>query len=446
MIRTSSLATRLLLFFGLLGVLVLVASGYLLSALFTDYVHRSYAAQLQVHLESIAAASAVDAEGRVSLQRELPDSRFQEPLSGLYWQLEAAGQTLRSRSLWDEKLVLPALAATTDTQSFEIAGPAGQSLSAVARRLSFDGSPGQVVIAVAGDRSELDLEIERFNRFVAVILAVIAAGLLVSTVLVLKIGLRPLGLIGRRLADIRSGRRERLDDPYPSEVQPLVDELNALILQQAQVVERARTAIANLSHGLKTPLSVLKLEAERGEGELAELVRKQTPVMGEQVERHLARGRAVAAGRQLGVRTELGPVFDGLMRVLLRLYAERDLEWRIDCPTALAFRGERQDLEEMLGNLLENACKWTRSRVEVGAVALGGGRLEIVVLDDGAGIDDADKALAQERGRRFDERVPGSGHGLAIVRDIAELYGGGLDLQDAAGGGLRASLTLPAAD
>jgi signal transduction histidine kinase len=387
----------------------------------------------------------VQDDGRISLLRDLPDGRFQEPLSGLYGQIDVGGQSLRSRSLWDEQLNIPDFPSGSGVHNFDLTGPAGQKLKATARRLSFDGVVGPAVVAVAGERTELDREIARFNRIVSLILGAIAAGLVVSTALVLKIGLRPLGLIGRRLGEIRSGRRERLEDAYPSEVQPLVDELNALIEQQAQVVARARTAVANLSHGLKTPLSVLTLEAGRGEGPLADAVRKQTAAMRGQVERHLTPGRAVAAGQQLGVRTEVRAVLDGLRSVLTRLYAEREIEWHIDCEAALAFRGERQDLEEMLGNLLENACKWTRTRVEVGVTAAGGDKLEIAIRDDGPGIDDADKVKAQERGQRLDEQVPGSGHGLAIVHEIAELYGGGLDLADAEGGGLRATLSLPLA-
>jgi signal transduction histidine kinase len=210
------------------------------------------------------------------------------------------------------------------------------------------------------------------------------------------------------------------------------------------VVGRARTHVSNLAHFLKTPLSVLASEAAAHPGVLADAVLRQVSVMRRQVDHYLARARAAGALDVLGNRTNVKPVIDDLARVLARIHAAQGVSIEVDVPRDLAFRGERQDLEEMAGNLIDNACKWARARVRVSAEKNSGAQFEIRVGDDGLGIDPEERALVGERGERLDETVPGSGLGLAIVRDIAKLYGGSLALGDSPLGGLEARLTLPA--
>ncbi len=248
-----------------------------------------------------------------------------------------------------------------------------------------------------------------------------------------------------RVVTVRDGSQYRLEGSFPSEVQPLVEEFNTVLTENAAVVERARTQAGNLAHALKTPLSVIANAANAangGAGELAQLVSAQVEVARKQVDYHLSRSRVAASVRLPGARTPVGPVLDGLVRVMRRIHADRDLELVIvPVRQAIDFRGEEQDLQEMLGNLLDNACKWARQRVEV-SCAIDDGRVRIVIDDDGSGIAGEARERVLSRGERADEQVPGSGLGLAIVDDLAQLYDGRVELADSPLGGLRAMLVL----
>ncbi len=260
------------------------------------------------------------------------------------------------------------------------------------------------------------------------------------------VGLLPLRRVSEALARIREGKARRLEGHFPAEIAPLASELNSLIEHCAEVVGRARTHVSNLAHFLKTPLSVLSSEASAQPGPLADAVLRQVTTMRRQVDHYLARARAAGAVDALGNRTPVKPVLDDLARVLSRIHRDRGLEIVVDCPTSLAFRGERQDIEEMAGNLIDNACKWAAKRVEVTARRAQGAQLELRIGDDGPGLDPQERTHVGQRGERLDEGVPGTGLGLAIVNDIAKLYGGALTLDQSALGGLEACLALPAID
>ena len=282
-------------------------------------------------------------------------------------------------------------------------------------------------------------------------LSVGAIGLLVAGLTQVRIGLAPFAQLRSRLAAVRQGLSRRVEGSYPSEVQPLVDDLNALLEDRERSVARAQTKAGDLAHGLKTPLAVLAQEAERagtGEGsELATTVAQQVDRMRRQVDYHLAHARAAASGARLGARCSVEESVEGLVRTLRRLHAERGLVIETEVPVGLAVRVQREDLDEMLGNLLDNACKWTRSRVRLAASAEAAGESEalISVDDDGPGLDPSLQDSVLQRGVRADEASPGSGLGLAIVRDLAELYGGAIAIDRSPEGGLRACLRLPVA-
>jgi signal transduction histidine kinase len=257
------------------------------------------------------------------------------------------------------------------------------------------------------------------------------------------VGLAPLRRLRLALAAVREGRTQTLAGEFPAEVTPLVDELNTVLAQNTEVVLRARTQAGNLAHALKTPLSVLGNAAARQESELARLVAEQVALAHRQVNYHLVRARAAGAARVPGLHTPLQPVAEGLLRVMARVHAGGQLDLVLQ-PLApgLAFRGEEQDLQEMLGNLLDNACKWARHRVELGA-RMHDGQLEISVADDGPGVPPERREAVLGRGTRDDEKVAGSGLGLAIVDDLARLYGGQVALADSPLGGTLARLRLP---
>jgi signal transduction histidine kinase len=252
--------------------------------------------------------------------------------------------------------------------------------------------------------------------------------------------------MGREIADVRRGKAQRLTGRYPSELSPLAAEMNALLDHNQEVVERQRTHVGNLAHALKTPISVMLAEAENHPGPLSEVIARQAETMKDHVDHHLRRARAAARLQGSGERTLVAPVLEELSRTLERIFQDRGvlIEW--DCDPALAFLGERQDLQELAGNVLENACKWCRELVSVEVSAAGPERLKLVVEDDGPGLKPEQRAEVLKRGARLDESAPGSGLGLAIVDELARAYGGSLELADSPLGGLRITLVLPQAD
>jgi len=270
---------------------------------------------------------------------------------------------------------------------------------------------------------------------------------MVAGLLQVRRGLSPLNNLRSRLAGLHEGRDRRVEGAYPTEVQPLVNDLNALLDHREQAVQRAIAKAGDLAHGLKTPLAVLAREAERAEAagrtELAAAIVEQVERMRRQIDYHLAHARAAASGVRAGARTSVKDAADALARTLLRLYAERGLVIDVDVPPAHEVRCQREDLDEMLGNLVDNACKWARTHAGISSSHLDG-QILIVVEDDGGGLEPSQRQAVLQRGVRADEAAPGSGLGLAIVRDLAELYGGSIALGSSPRGGLRAELRLPA--
>lgn len=261
-------------------------------------------------------------------------------------------------------------------------------------------------------------------------------------------GLSPINQLRKKLAQVREGRDARLDGSYPSEVQPLIDDLNTLLDDKDQRVRRAMAKAGDLAHGLKTPLAVLAQEAHRaragGHADLAAAIEQQVERMQRQMDYHLAHARSAASGATLGARASVKESADGLARTLLRLHADCGLLIAVEAPEALHVRVQREDLDEILGNLLDNACKWAAARVRVSA-SLEAAGVTLLVDDDGPGLDPSMWDRVLQRGVRADEAEPGSGFGLAIVREIAELYGGSIAVSASPDGGLRATLRLPAA-
>lgn len=468
----QSLRWRLLL--GTLAglALALVMAGFALSGLFADQAQRQFRSHLLLQLDQLTAALEVDAAGQPSLDSTLADPRWQQPYGGLYWQVDGPGRRglLRSRSLWDSLLRLPGDGLPSgQTHEHRLVGPAGQPVLVLERQVIWDAAPGPDAsptdgarspdqrsaaagqgswrLIVAQDLRELEAAQQRFDLTLAASLAVLGLALAAAAGAQLALGLAPLRRLQRAVQQVRAGDAQRLEGEFPAELHPLVQDFNGVLLQNEQVVQRARQTAGNLAHAIKTPLAVLANAAAQPRGELpafAALVDEQVRSARAQVEWHLARARMGGSGVP-GLRSPVAPVLEGLLRVMRKVYAGREL--RFDCdlaPDALAFAGESQDLHEMLGNLLDNACKWAQGRVAVQACAEGR-RLLVTVDDDGPGLGAAERERVFERGIRADERQPGSGLGLAIVREVAQLYQGQVRLEASALGGLRASLELPLA-
>lgn len=456
--RLPSLRLRLLAGTLVWIVASIVVAGWGLGSLFRQHVEAQFHAELKTYLDQLAANLVLDAPERPALAAAPSDPRLAKPHSGLYWQIDslAGGNAparigvLRSRSLWDGVLEVPAGApADGEIHRHRTPGPAGAALGMIERTVQLDPAPGvppqRLRLVVAADEQLMAAPIERFHGSLWLALGVLGLGLVLAAVVQVAVGLAPLKRLRSALAAVRDGRTQTLEGDFPAEIRPLVDEFNSVLAQNTEVVARARTQAGNLAHALKTPLTVLANAAAGRDGELAHLVAEQVETARLQVDYHLKRARAAAAVRLPGTHTPLLPVVEGLARVMRRIHAERDLALHIaPMPENPAFRGERQDLEEMLGNLLDNACKWARRRVEVQA-ALKRGELLVTLDDDGPGIAPERRPAMLGRGNRADEQVPGSGLGLAIVDDLARLYGGRLELADSPLGGLCARLILPAA-
>jgi signal transduction histidine kinase len=432
----------------------LVAAGIILVALYRQSVERGFDERLDVFLKTLIAQMVSDDDDTVALREpgNLGEPRFELPLSGWYWMVRSypAGTVeMSSTSLAGDVLALPEPAASEDGEPSRgaITGPDGEGLRYLERVISL-ADDSRYLVAVAGNATEIGEEVATFGTRVTATLAVFGLGLVLATLLQVRVGLKPLERMRAALHAIRVGDTQRLEGEFPSEIAPLASELNALIDSNREVVDRARTHVGNLAHALKTPLSVVLNEARAADGPLARKVEEQAGLMQAQVNHHLDRARLAAQRRMIGVVTEIAPAAEGLARAMRRIHEARDLSIGVTVAPGLRFRGERQDLEEMLGNLLDNACKWAEGAVDLKVEAIAGGGADrrmarVTVDDDGPGLDPAARQAALERGRRLDESVPGSGLGLAIVSDLAGLYGGRLALDAAPTGGLRAVLTLP---
>ncbi|MGN6516302.1 MAG: ATP-binding protein [Rhizomicrobium sp.] len=453
--RLDSLQARLIAAAAVWTILGLVAGAFVLSNAFRMSVESDFDARLKFDLDGMIAAAEPGPAGQVSLRGRFTDPRFERVYSGWYWQIapeaKNAGAPQISRSLWDHTIRVTDAVTRGGVQWGHAFGPENQHLRVVSQHVEFPvlstPSPKDTRsyrFLVAGNSAQIETEVARFNGTLLWSFAILGAGLILAILIQVRIGLVPLRRLRIALARIRDGRARKLDGEFPAELAPLAKELNGLIEHNAEVVARARTHVSNLAHFLKTPLTVISSEASAHPGALADTVTRQVTTMRRQVDHYLARARAAGAVNALGTRTEVAPVLDDLARVLRRIHGERAISITAVCEPRLCFRGERQDLEEMAGNLMDNACKWAHSQVQVTARALERGRLEIVIGDDGAGLSDEDRARVGERGERLDTTVPGTGLGLAIARDIAKLYGGSLDLARSPLGGLEAKLVLPA--
>ncbi|WP_046867361.1 sensor histidine kinase [Microvirga massiliensis] len=448
--RRGSLKRRLLAAAASSIVLALVIAGIGLLLLFERHVERRMTSELQIYLDQIVSGIDRTQDGALQVVSEPAEPRFLEPLSGLYWQVAAEpdGPVLRSRSLWDETLALPAdTLLDGEVHEHVIPGPAKSSLLVVEREVQLPERLGdrRIRAAVAIDRSEIHAAGRDFALDLVPSLALLAAILVAAAWVQVTVGLRPLDTVRRRLAAVRAGRATRLGTNFPDEVHPLAAEVDHLLDAQEKALERARARAADLAHGLKTPLTVLTSDAAelraRGEEQIADEIAAVTDGMRRHVERELARARA---GARIHPRAShpLRPVVDQVVGVLRRTPRGHDLDWDVIVPEGISTRVDAQDLAEMLGNLAENAVKWAVRKIRITGWWTDT-NLVLSVEDDGPGIPGSEAAAALARGQRLDESQPGSGLGLAIVSDLVETCGGSLSLGRSELGGLLAELHLP---
>jgi signal transduction histidine kinase len=454
--RSKSLAVRLFLSATAWTVIILIITGVVLSSLYRTAVERSFDRRLGVYLRTLVADLAAPEDAGEKFPQSIGEPLFELPLSGWYWQvtrLDPGRTDVRSsRSLWDGGLphlqdygIQP---GPDGSRAGYVNGQEDQRLRLVERTIDL-ADEGHYLVAVAGDAAEITGEIRSFEQALIVTFGILAAVLLLTTMFQVRFGLAPLNRITDSLAAIRAGKAERLAGDFPEEIAPLARETNALIDANKEIVERARMHVGNLAHALKTPLSVMVNEASARPGDpIAGKVLEQAAIMRDQVARHLQRARLAARVTVVGSITDVEPVVTALARTMEKIHRDRGIVIDVQAEPGLRFRGERPDLEEMIGNLVDNACKWALSRVEIAITPermKDQAGLRITVDDDGRGLSAEEREQVAKRGQRLDESKPGSGLGLSIVVELAALYGGSVTLGETPLGGLRVELALPAA-
>lgn len=425
---------------------LLVGGGIALDRTLVGLVTRNFDNQLGYMLTAMIGSAEVGPDGEVFFNRPLGDQRFLEPNSGLYWQISGNGhEDFPSRSLWDRSLLVHADHTDMAPHIYDSDQFKGESLRVMERSIVLPGSETKWWFTVAESRKELDEQISRIRAILAWSFAILGLGLFLMTMMQTWYGLGPLRRVRLAIQRMRAAGANRVTEPLPLEVQPLVEELNSLLAHSERQAEEARTHAGNLAHALKTPLTVVMNAATAQAPDLAETVIREAAVMRRQVDHHLARARAVGRRGAGQARANVGESVEAVLRAVTRLYekARFDLDGNREALVAI----ERQDLDEILGNLIENAAKYGGGSVFVTIDAVPTAEnCEIWVEDDGMGIPEAERVRIFDRGARLDTGKPGTGLGLAIVRDVAEIYGGGVSLDESEDlGGLLVKLRLPRA-
>jgi signal transduction histidine kinase len=460
--RDGSLSRRLLTAAGVFITVALVIAAVVIFFVLHRFVQRQVDERLDSQILFLSSMLQTNPDGTLTLRGAANGPPFDRMLNGWYWQIAGPKNVLKSRSLADATFDVPDLSTRPPPppppppppgheplpppgerpQPADGLGPDGQALHFRILTVTLDGSTA--TITASAPRAAVLGPLREAMITVAISLVVLGLALVIAMLLQVRLGLRPLERLRRSVADVRAGRSEAVPEHQPLEIQPLVSELNALLVQNACNLERARRHVANLAHGLKTPLATLGV-ALSADGARAEELHPLIDVMERRIRHHLGRARAAALSGPVRAQTLVAPRISDLGLVLGKVNADKAIDFIANVPPALIVACEQQDFDEMIGNLLENAFQWARSKVEIQARLEQRRDLIVVIDDNGPGLQQANISQALQAGKRLDETAPGFGFGLSITRELAELYGGGLDLMRSPLGGLRVVLHLPAA-
>lgn len=429
-------------------VFALVATAFLLTELYSQALDRDLTESLDFHIASLVGQT-LEADSPTAPDLAVADARFTRPTSGWYWQIgDDAGQMLNfSPSLVGT--VLPELSggfSEAGARADVIEDAYGQRLRAVERWIGL-GDMGRVSILVTGNLSDVEDRALAFRGQAITVLAVVGLSLALMSGMIARFALRPVERLREAVEAVREGEAQSIEGTFPQEISPLAEEVNELLRSNTQIIERARAQVGNLAHGLKTPLAVLRNEADGEASPLSRAVLNETTNMSRIVSTYLDKARLAARSSVVGKKSDTAAVLERLSRVMAKLNKGHDIAIEL-APATPWFRGDEGDLEEMVGNLFDNACKWARGAVRLSAgekLFDGNRQVLIVVEDDGPGLSEAEAAQVLRRGVRLDEKTPGSGLGLDIVKELVDVYGGDLTLSRSDLGGLRATLVLPAA-
>ena len=452
-----SLAFRVIGFSTVWAILALIVISTVISALYRQASERGFDSLLSAHLFNLIGSVGVSSSGTLTGSPDLGDLRFSEPLSGWYWSVEPVSEGLKGQlrsSSMTAAIPSPPVAAVPFNSEFQRSyvtdGIGDEAIEVFESEFVLDAQNRIARFRVMGNKTELEQEIGVFERRLFTYLSLFGFGMISINAIAILLGLRPLARVRNALAMVREGMAQRLDGRFPAEIEPLANETNALIENNRRIVERSRTQVGNLAHSLKTPLAVLINEGRALGGSKGTLITDQASAMQQQVEHYLRRARVAAQRDSVVYRTPVTPLLQRLVRVIEKLGRGTKISLALPA-TEIVFAGEREDLEEVVGNLLENAMKWAKSQVSVTVAPLPAeegvpSRFSISIEDDGPGIPEDKARDALKRGRRLDETKPGTGLGLAIVTDLINEYGGELLLERSALGGLKAIVQLRSVD
>ena len=442
--RIGSLTRRMIGVAALWIGILLLTGGFALDRVLTRSIVDNFDNQLTYLLNNaLIAASEIGPDGEVRFSRPPADQRFIEPYSGVYFQISGAGaDTFASRSLWDRRLRVSTDHFDLEPHIYDTTEFEAEPLRVAERDVILPGSQIRWRFQVAQSREMMNRQIRELRSTLFWSFAVLGVGLLILAALQTVYGLWPLRRVQREVVAIRSGTETRISDTFPTEIQPLTDEINQLLAHSEEQAEEARRHAGNLAHALKTPLTVITNAATAQSPDLSDTVFREAAVMRRQVDHHLARARAIGRRASAQARARVWDSVNAVQRAVDRLYEDATVDVAGDKKAEV--RVERQDLDEMIGNLVENAAKYGGGRVFV-TVETNGNMVDILVEDDGRGIPEQERETIFARGARLDTDKPGTGLGLAIVRDVAEIYGGSIRLEESEDlGGLLARLALPA--
>ena len=444
MIR-KSLAFRIIALSGFWIIMALVITAMLLVYFYRDHSAQHFDDHVSMHLEELVEASHFLPDGTFDLAFNPSDPRYHDLHSGWYWEVKQSGSTLkRSPSLGGDNLDIGDVRPTMSVIVHEIVGPTSAKLRVHILEIKLDSRHDPLMLLASAPMKGLKDDVQSYSSYIVTSFLVLGIGLLLAVVMQVRVALKPLQAISTGISAVREGKASKLPQNHLEDVQPLVDELNNLLDHNAVLLKRARNRLADLAHCVKNPLTVINNETRNMESGQRDLIIQQTNEITRNVDHYLSRARAFGTGNVLGSRSNIKTVAEDLVYAMQRIYQDRNLEYDFSQMRECWFRGEGQDLEEMVGNLLDNASKWAKSRVLI-RCKTANGRLLLIVEDDGPGIPEEKYGDVIQRGHKLDDSSPGHGQGLGIVNDIAGLYDGSLKLGTGQLGGLQAELDLPLA-
>lgn len=444
----NSLAVRLFFSATIWIIFTLVSAGLLLSDLNEKTNFTAFDDRLNLLLETLIGASRVDSSDSITVVSTIGDPRFFQPYSGWYWQVNNGTKTLvRSRSMWDQVFTSDKRLIGGRSQFIDSVNQMNESdkfietkkLHIIERNISFPGIDTPVTFIVSGDTEEYQQNINKFDNTLSVILFILGTGLMIAVFLQVKFGLLPLNKIKASLFKVRNGDEEKLKESYPLEVQPLASEINELLDHNAKIIDRAKTHVGNLAHVLKTPLAVISNEIKAEDN----IMNNQVILMKRHIDRYLKKAHLESVGTFSREKINIIDLVKKMISIFKKLYPDVQINLDESVQEAFVF-GSMDDLEEVIGNIIENACKYGKNKIEVEIRISEKNNLQLVISDDGLGLSQEQMNKVFARGFRIDEQKPGTGLGLNIVKDIVETYmKGKVTLSKSKLGGLEVNILLP---